>query len=94
MMTKFGKVLACSILALGMAAPAMADDFKDCTKEPKEKWKLQTEAEAVAKTAGYEVRKSKIEGTCYEVYGVDKAGKMFELFYNPIDLKLVKTIAK
>ena len=89
-----GKLFACSLLVVGMAMPAIADDFKDCTKEPKDKWKAQTEAEAAAKTAGYEVRKSKIEGTCYEVYGVDKAGKLFELFYNPIDLKLVKTIAK
>ena len=88
------KALAGALLVAGIAWPVMADDFKDCTKEPKEKWKAQTEAEAAAKTAGYEVRKSKIEGTCYEIYGVDKAGKLFELFYNPSDLKLVKTIAK
>ena len=46
-----------------------------------------------AKSAGYEVRRSKIEGSCYEVYGV-KEGKLYELFYSPEDLSLKKTIAK
>lgn len=82
------------LLVAGLAGQAIADDFKDCTKEAKEKWKPQPDAEAAAKAAGYEVRKSKIEGSCYEVYGVDKSGQMFELFYNPVDLSLMKTIKK
>lgn len=92
---KFAAVLlATAALAVGNSAPSLADDFKDCTKEAKEKWKPQPDAEAAAKAAGYEVRKSKIEGSCYEVYGVDKAGQMFELFYDPVELKLVKSIKK
>jgi hypothetical protein len=94
MISQFTKIAACCFVAIGLAAPVMADDFKNCTKEPKTKWKPQAEAEATAKAAGYEVRKSKIEGSCYEVYGIDKGGKLVELFYNPIDLKLVKTIVK
>lgn len=74
-------------------APAFADGFKNCTKVPKASWKPAGEAEAAAKAAGYEVRKSKIEGSCYEVYGV-KDGKLFELFYSPADLKLMHTKAK
>lgn len=81
-----------SIMLLGLA-PAFADGFKDCTKEPKSSWKPASEAEAAAKALGYEVRRSKIEGSCYEVYGV-KDGKLFELFYSPVDLKLVRTKAK
>src|SRR5262249_61926923 len=80
--------------ALGMLAmPAFADGFKNCTKEPKASWKPATEAEAAAKALGYEVRRSKIEGSCYEVYGV-KEGKLFELFYSPEDLSLKHTKAK
>ena len=75
------------------SVPAIADGFKDCTKEPKASWKPASDAEAAAKTAGYEVRRSKIEGSCYEVYGV-KDGKLFELFYSPADLKLMHTKAK
>jgi len=79
-------------LGLGMSA-AFADGYKDCTKIDKASWKPASEAEAKAKAAGYEVRKSKIEGSCYEVYGV-KDGKLFELFYSPEDLSLKHTIAK
>jgi len=82
-------------LSLGVFAPgaALADGFKNCTKAAKAAWKPASEAEAAARTAGYEVRKSKIEGSCYEVYGV-KGGKLFELFYSPEDLSLKHTKAK
>ena len=84
------KRAALSMLALAVAGPALAHGFDNCTKEPKDKWKPQAEAEAAAKTAGYTATKSKIEGSCYKVYAKDKDGKKFELFYNPADLTLVK----
>jgi hypothetical protein len=80
-------------IGLGIGSTAMADGFKDCTKLDKASWKPASEAEAKAKALGYEVRRSKIEGSCYEVYGV-KEGKLFELFYSPEDLSLKHTIAK
>lgn len=91
-LNKVSVVLALSLLAFA-AAPALADGFKDCTKLDKASWKPAADAEAKAKAAGYEVRRSKIEGSCYEVYGV-KEGKLFELFYSPEDLVLKHTIAK
>ncbi|WGR94699.1 PepSY domain-containing protein [Bradyrhizobium sp. ISRA443] len=84
--------LAMSVLGL-MGSTALADGYKNCTKLDKASWKPASEAEARAKAAGYEVRRSKIEGSCYEVYGV-KDGKLFELFYSPEDLTLKHTIAK
>jgi len=80
-------------IGIGMGSAAMADGFKDCTKLDKASWKPAAEAEAKAKALGYEVRRSKIEGSCYEVYGV-KEGKLYELFYSPEDLSLKKTVAK
>jgi hypothetical protein len=71
----------------------LADGFKNCTTAAKASWKPASEAEAAAKAAGYEVRRSKVEGSCYEVYGV-KGGKLFELFYSPEDLSLRHTKAK
>jgi len=92
------KVIKASLvigLSLGVLAPgaALADGFKNCTRIAKASWKPASEAEAAARAAGYEVRKSKIEGSCYEVYGV-KDGKLFELFYSPEDLSLKHTKAK
>ncbi|WP_164933951.1 PepSY domain-containing protein [Bradyrhizobium guangzhouense] len=88
------RVLAIAlIVGTGIGSTAMADGFRDCTKLDKPSWKPASDAEAKAKAAGYEVRRSKIEGSCYEVYGV-KGGKLFELFYSPEDLSLKHTIAK
>jgi hypothetical protein len=84
------KCAAVIIAATFAAGPAMAHGFDDCTKEAKDKWKPQAEAEAAATAAGYTVTRSKIDGSCYEVYAKDKDGKKFELFYNPADLQLVK----
>jgi hypothetical protein len=89
---KASVVLGLSLCVFG-SGPVLADGFKNCTKAAKASWKPASEAEAVAKAAGYEVRKSKIEGSCYEVYGV-KDGKLFELFYSPEDLSLKHTKAK
>jgi hypothetical protein len=80
-------------LVLATSAPVLADGFTNCTKAPKESWKPKETAEAAAKQAGYEVRRSKIEGSCYEVYGV-KDGKLYELFYSPEDLTIKHTKAK
>jgi hypothetical protein len=81
------------VIASLTGSAAMADGYKTCTKLDKASWKPASEAEAKAKEAGYEVRRSKVEGTCYEVYGV-KGGKLYELFYSPEDLSLKHTIAK
>ena len=53
-------------LLLTSTIPAAADGKKDCTSDPQSSWKKQSEAEAAAKSAGFEVRRSKIEGSCYE----------------------------
>ncbi len=81
-----------AIMALAFAilpGAALAHGFDNCTPEPKEKWKPQAEAEATATAAGYTVTKSRIDGSCYEVYAKDKDGKKFELFYNPVSLELM-----
>ncbi len=90
--TRTAKQISLVTAALLLQATlASAHGFKDCTTEAKDKWKPEKDAEAAATTAGYTVSKVKVAGTCYEVYAKDKAGKKFELFYNPVDLKLMKT---
>ena len=51
---------------LGYSAPRRLwrTGSKNCTKIAKASWKPASEAEAAAKAAGYEVRKSKVEGSC------------------------------
>lgn len=80
--------------ATTLASPAFAGSFNKCTDVPQDKWKTQKEVEAIAAGAGYEVRKSKIDGTCYEVYGVGKDGALMELFYDPATGKLIHSKKK
>jgi hypothetical protein len=87
------RYVAVAFVMAGMmqpSLPAFADGFTNCTKAPKASWKPKEAAEDAAKQAGYEVRRSKIEGSCYEVYGV-KNGKLFEVFYSPEDLSIKHT---
>ena len=77
-------VIAACVLGL-FGSAAFADGYKTCTKLDKTSWKPASDAEAKAKAAGYEVRRSKVEGSCYEVYGV-KEGKLYELFYSPEEI--------
>ncbi|KAB2942908.1 MAG: PepSY domain-containing protein [Hyphomicrobium sp.] len=91
MTTEALKTTILTLAALVVAAPALAHGFEDCTKEPKDKWQPQAEAEAAATAAGYTVTTSEVEGSCYEVHVKDKDGNPHELFYNPVDLQLVQT---
>ncbi|MCA9091456.1 MAG: PepSY domain-containing protein, partial [Planctomycetaceae bacterium] len=88
-------IVASALFLLGVSGNSvLADGKKDCTTHPQSAWKQRAEAESVAKAAGHKVRGSKVEGSCYEIYAISKAGKKVELFYNPVDLKLMKTVVK
>lgn len=89
----FGALAAAAALAVAMPLAALADGKTDCTKEAADKWKPQPDAETTAKAAGFEVKRSKIIGSCYEVYAV-KDGKNLELFYDPVTLTLLQTVVK
>jgi hypothetical protein len=50
-----------------------------------EEFKKQKESE------GYQIRKFKQPGTCYEIYGTDQSGKKVEVYFNPVDGSVVKS---
>ena len=39
---------------------------------------------------GYQIKKFKQPGTCYEIYGLNKEGKKVEIYFNPVDGSIVK----
>ena len=91
---QFLKTLGLTTIASLAASSAFASTFAgECTKEPQAKWPTAASIETKAKQAGYTVAKSKVAGSCYEVYA-SKDGKRFELFYNPMTGDLVHTAAK
>ena len=82
-------IAAAGLIAL-TAGHAGATGFGKCSTAPKAQWKPIAQAELATRNAGYQVRTSKVDGTCYEVYAT-KDGSLFELYYDPATLKLVHT---
>lgn len=78
-----------SLTALAMTASALASP--ECTSEPQSKWLPAAQMQAKLKAEGYRIKKFKIEDSCYEIYGHDKAGKKVEIYFNPVSGEPVKT---
>ena len=79
------KILALAAATLVLAAaPAFAETVRECTTAPKSQWMSQAEAKSKAEAMGYEVRRIKVEDSCYELYAIAKDGKRSEILLNPV----------
>ncbi|MEW9897495.1 PepSY domain-containing protein [Chitinivorax sp. PXF-14] len=73
-----------------LAATSTAFASPECTKEPKDKWMTQDAMKKKIDEQGYKVKKFKVTGNCYEIYGWNKEGKKAEVYFNPVDGSIVK----
>lgn len=92
-MTTAAAALGVSLAAASLPAALAGTYAPGCTKEPQSIWKAVDTSAAKAVALGYAVSKTKLTGTCHEIY-VTKDGKKFELFFNPVTNDLVHTAAK
>ena len=83
-----------SILILGAAAavalaaaPASATGAIKCKAGPQKTWKSQKVLETKLTKEGWTVRKSKVDGGCYEVYGTTQEGDRVEAYFHPVSLE-------
>lgn len=67
-----------------------------CTREPRSEWLPEAEMRLLAEFRGYRIKTFKVaNGSCYEVYGFDQSGQIVEVYFNPVNAKLVrKNIAR
>jgi hypothetical protein len=79
------------VLGLSLAFANVAYAKKNCTDQPKEEWMSIDAFKEMVKKQGYVIRKLKQPGTCYEIYGKDKDGKKIEIYFNPVNGKIVKS---
>ena len=73
-------VYALAGFALVLSGPAVAAG--KCSHAPESKWQPKSALESQLQADGYQVRKIKIEGGCYEVYATDKQGHRANMAYN------------
>lgn len=80
-------------LAAGMSAaiPAHATGLATCDSGPRETWQAQEKLEQILKERGWQIRRVKIDGGCYEVYALNEKGERVEAYFHPKTLAPVPT---
>jgi hypothetical protein len=87
-------IMSATAITLSLAAPAFAESGEPTCGAAKGTWMSKSAAKQKVAAMGYDARKVKREGNCYEVYAVSNNGGRFELFINPVTGKLVATKRK
>jgi hypothetical protein len=77
--------------AMLAAAPAHATGLATCDSGPKEGWQPVARLEQQLKDKGWQVRRVKEDGGCYEVYAIDDKGTRVEAYFHPVTLAPVPT---
>ncbi len=85
------KLIPLALIAVSAAAlstaPATATGVMKCKAGPQSKWKSQAALEAKLVKEGWTVRKAKVDGGCYEVYGTTPEGDRVEAYFHPVSLE-------
>lgn len=90
-------ILAAAALAastLLTAVPASATGLATCDSGDKSTWQPQATLEKQLKDKGWQIRRIKEDGGCYEVYAVTEKGDRVEAYFHPVTLAPVPTKAR
>jgi hypothetical protein len=89
-MTRLVPVLAAA-LALATTLPAHATGLATCDSGPRETWQPQAKLEKMLIEKGWQIRRIKEDGGCYEVYALNEKGERVEAYFHPLTLAPVPT---
>lgn len=62
----------------------------DCAVHPKSEWASEDTLKQALAEEGYSIKKFKVDGNCYEIYGRNKQGKKVEIYFDTKTLAIVK----
>lgn len=79
-------ISAAAVLA-ALSVPAHATGTIKCNAGPQSGWKTQAVLTAKLVKQGWQVRKAKVDGGCYEVYGTTPKGERVEAYFHPVTLE-------
>lgn len=80
------------LLAIGLLQAQAALAAADCKSYPKEQWASEETLKEALEAEGYTIKKFKVDGNCYEIYGRNKEGKKVEIYFDMKTLAIVKAI--
>ena len=76
---------ACGLVAL--TAPAAATGLMTCDAGPQSGWRSQEQLVEALTRQGWQVRRTKVDGGCYEVYGTMPNGDRVEAYFHPVTFR-------
>ena len=78
------------LLAIMSLFPIQALASADCPVYPKQEWAEQDTLKQALTAEGYSIKKFKIDGNCYEMYGRNKEGKKVEIYFDMKTFAIIK----
>ena len=84
-------MLKTTVMVTLLIGPSVVLADADCVANPQSEWKTEQEARAKFEADGYTIRKFKISGNCYEIYGFTSDGKKAEIYFDTKTLAIVKS---
>lgn len=79
------------LTACGMVGAAHATGKAKCDAADKTAWQAPAKLQQQLQDKGWQVRKVKEDGGCYEVYALDDKGQKVEAYFHPVTLAPVQT---
>lgn len=68
---------------------SFATGMMTCDSGDQSTWKTQDVLRAAVIENGWEVRRIKVDGGCYELYGKNPDGKRVEAYFDPLTLEVL-----
>ena len=84
-------LIAAAILAFAVAPAAQATGLTTCNSGPKSGWQSQDKLKTKLTGEGWNVRRIKVDGGCYEVYAINDKGERVEAYFHPVTFKHMLT---
>ena len=83
--------LAAALGAFALAAPAGATGLATCKSGDQKTWKSMDDLKGQLTSKGWNIRRIKVDGGCYEVYAVNDKGQRVESYFHPVTFEHVLT---
>ena len=78
----FSTLCVAATMAL-TASGAQATGLATCDSGPRDGWQSEEKLSAMLKQKGWQIRRIKEDGGCYEVYALDEKGQRAEAYFHP-----------
>ncbi|NJN39623.1 MAG: PepSY domain-containing protein [Gammaproteobacteria bacterium] len=78
-------------IAIAAALPGHATGLATCDSGPRETWQPQQKLQKMLEDKGWQIRRIKEDGGCYEVYALNEKGERVEAYFHPVTLASVPT---